>query len=456
MEASFVTSGTVNYKLSRQDGSVYGTPTVSDTAPDDPADGDLWIDTSGAKHSLKAYSAYSQMWTQIPSTYIRIEAPNIGANFAQYDGVKISGSAIEELNNTMVIQSRGTDYIVVIGLIDSVSSQTAALTISREVPDMDFLTEHNNRVWGCSSANHEIYCCKQGDPTNWFCYEGLSTDSYAVTIASDGDFTGAITYLDYVMFFKENRVHIIQGNKPANFQAQDRALRGVEKGSEKSLAIVNEILYYKSNEGIVAYTGSLPQSIYSAFGTERFKDAVAGVGRNKYYVSMRSLEDNQYYLYCFNSDLGLWHKEDNLQVKYFCKHNNETYYIDSNNHIGSIYGSTEFYDDFQGGSIEDVVEWFAETGDFGMESPDQKTIMRILLRLSAEVGSSITVSMMYDSSGEWEDKRTIESTNKHAFNIPVIPRRCDHMRVKIEGTGACKIWSLSKEKEGDSELNGSF
>lgn len=456
MEASFTTSGTVTYKLSRQDGTIYPDPVVSDTEPEEPSDGDLWINTSGSKHILEQYSAFSEQWTQIATVYVRIENPGIGAAFNQYDGVSISGSTIDDLNHTAIIQSKANDWIVVVGLIDGVMTQSTALTLERKTPDMDFLTEHNNRVWGCSSVNHEIYCCKQGDPTNWYAYEGLSTDSYAVTIASDGDFTGAVTYLDYVLFFKENRVHIIQGNKPANFQAQDRALRGVEKGSEKSMAIVNEILYYKSNEGIVAYGGSLPETIYASFGDIRYKNAVAGVGRNKYYVSMQSIDDNEYYLFAYDTEQHIWHKEDNLQVKYFCKYNNELYYIDKDNKIGSIYGSTEFYDDFQGGSKEDKVTWFVETGDFGMESPDQKTISRILLRLSAEPLTSISVSAMYDSSGEWENKRTIRASSKHAFNVPVIPRRCDHMRLRIEGEGAAKIWSLSKETEGGSELNGSF
>ena len=40
----------------------------------------------------------------------------------------------------------------------------------RRVPDLEYLTECDNRVWGCSSSENVIYACKLGDPTNWFSY----------------------------------------------------------------------------------------------------------------------------------------------------------------------------------------------------------------------------------------------------------------------------------------------
>ena len=60
---------------------------------------------------------------------------------------------------------------------------------------MDYLTECDNRVWGCSNKENVIYACKLGDPTNWFSYRGIAEDSYAVTVGSDGSFTGAATCL---------------------------------------------------------------------------------------------------------------------------------------------------------------------------------------------------------------------------------------------------------------------
>ena len=79
---------------------------------------------------------------------------------------------------------------------------------------------------------------------------GISTDSYAMTVCSGGDFTGACSHLGYVLFFKEDVIHRIYGTKPANYQLTNVESRGVEKGSEKSLVIVNETLYYKSAQDL--------------------------------------------------------------------------------------------------------------------------------------------------------------------------------------------------------------
>ena len=59
----------------------------------------------------------------------------------------------------------------------------------------------------------------------------------------------------------------------------------------KSLAIVNEVLYYKSRSAICSYDGSLPVEISSALGDESYSNAVAGAFGNKYYISCEERDD---------------------------------------------------------------------------------------------------------------------------------------------------------------------
>ena len=141
MEASFESSGTVTYLLCNADGSALGK--VSSTKPEEPQGGDYWIDTSQTPHSLMVWSDSSEMWTGVPTVYTKIQALGIGANFAQYDGVKISGVAydgdsavvkeqFDGLNATKVIYARDDDYIVVVGLIDLTYEQTnGTVTVER-------------------------------------------------------------------------------------------------------------------------------------------------------------------------------------------------------------------------------------------------------------------------------------------------------------------------------------
>ena len=165
----------------------------------------------------------------------------------------ISGCLDDQFNTDMIVWARGDDFIVVAAVIDQAFSQDEKITFERRIPDMDFVTQCNNRIWGCSSAKHEIYACKLGDPTNWFCYMGLASDSYAATIGSEGVFTGACTHGGYVLFFKDGMMHKVYGTQPSNFQVTEVFCRGVQGGSERSLVSINGYLYYKSRWGVCRY-----------------------------------------------------------------------------------------------------------------------------------------------------------------------------------------------------------
>jgi hypothetical protein len=216
------------------------------------------------------------------------------------------------------------------------------------MPDMDFVIESQNRLWGCrygasyqgmkydaetgglkkfyGAYVNEIYCCKLGDFKNWQSYQGIASDSYAVTVGTDGYFTGAVTHLGYPIFFKENYMHKIYGNYPANYQVQTTACRGVQKGCAESIATVNEVLYYEARSGVVGYDGSLPQEISSALGDEVYDKAVAGYLGNKYYISMRDAE-GAYHLFVYDTKKAAWHREDNAEVLAFCNCKGNLYFI---------------------------------------------------------------------------------------------------------------------------------
>ena len=455
IEAEFVTTNDVTFSLCKLDGSDY--ENISPTKPEDPKNMDLWIDTSSTPHSLKQYSETSKSWVTIATTYVKISSPGIGTAFKQYDGVTISGIKAEELqslNASMVLWECNEDYIVVIGLLDAVTMQTVdegAITISRKMPKMDFIVESENRLWGChyGVANNgevvnEIYACKLGDFKNWNCFMQISTDSYVASCGTDGQFTGAITHLGYPLFFKENCMHKVYGNYPANYQIQTTACRGVQKGCSKSLAIVNEVLYYKSRNGVCAYDGSLPAEISAAFGEAAYSDAVACGHGNKYYISMKDIAE-QYHLFVYDAPKGLWHREDNTAVKAFCSCRNELYYIPKDSKdIKTIFGS---------GTVDaPPLSWMAESGVIGTSSPDRKYISRLNIRMSLDIGTKINFYAQYDSCGAWELIGTMIGTSLRSFTIPIRPKRCDHFRIRIEGEGDAKIYSITKTIEQGSDV----
>ena len=458
IDATFTTTADVKFQLCSLTGGAYENVTVSDAAPDPPTNNQLWIDTSSTPHTLKKYSEATVQWVNIATTYIKVSSPGIGKEFKQYDGVKLSGivaDGLTGLNPIQVLWGCGDDYIIITGILDKVTTQTVAqgkITVSRKMPIMDYMVESNNRIWGCHYGKNddgevvnEIYACKQGDFKNWNCFMGLSTDSYAVSCGSDGQFTGAITHLGYPLFFKENCIHKVYGDYPSNYRLQHTTCRGVQRGSHRSLAIVNETLYYKSSNAVCAYDGSLPVEMSSVLGEVRYSDAVAGAHGNKYYIDMKSA-DGAYHLFVYDTAKGMWHKEDNLQVDCFCSFLNEMYAIDhSTKHIITMLGS--------GTKDSKKVPWMVETGLIGMSLPDMKYISKLLMRMSLEIGARVEVSIQYDSIGDWEQVCQMTVTNLRSFSVPVRLRRCDHFRIRIEGDGEGRIYSITKTIEQGSDVS---
>ena len=457
IESVFNTTDEVKFTLSKADGKDYEVQYTQVDAPENPTATTLWLDTSTTPNSLKQWSDSQSMWVSIATTYIKIQHPNIGKSFEVNDGISITGlkeqsDQLSALEGAAIVHDKGDDYIVITGIINKAESVYNPVTFKRTMPLMDFVIEANNRLWGCRYGLDEngefvnrLYASKLGDFKNWNCYMGLSTDSYYANVGSDGYFTGAVTHLGAALFFKENVLHKVYGSFPAEFTIQDTACRGVQRGCENSMAIVNEILYYKSRYGVCAYDGSLPTQVSYVLGNERYYDAVGGSHGNKYYICMADMYEN-WNLFVYDTAKGLWHREDDLQATHFTSFKGELYCVDARNrNIITLLGSGEEY--------EDEVEWMVETGELGITSPDMKYISRITLRVKLDVGSEMNIYAQYDMSDEWLEVCHIRGTDLRSFSIPIRPRRCDFMRLKIEAKGMGKIYAMTKTIEQGSDVS---
>ncbi|MDY4509362.1 MAG: hypothetical protein SPD95_11660 [Candidatus Faecousia sp.] len=459
IEAEVTTTSPVTFTPCKMDGTTFEPKYIQPTQPKEPSNMDLWMDTSATPHSLRQWSESTGMWTSIAVTYVKILCAGIGKAFREYDGVKISipdgltaatAEQLKALDGAAIVYARGDDYITVVGILDAATTIEEAITVSRKMPKMDFVVENDNRLWGCryglnndGEFVNELYACKLGDFRNWQCYMGISTDSYAVSLGSDGQFTGAITHSGYPVFFKENCMHKVYGQIPANFQVQTTACRGVQKGCCGSLAIVNEVLYYKSRHAICAYDGSLPTEISGALGDIQYEEAVAAAHGNKYYVCMKETMSGKYTMLVFDTAKGLWHKEDGLQSVQLCSCREDLYCACPDGKIITMLGSGDGY--------EQAVHWYAETGIINASAPERVYLKRISVRMVLEPGSDVTISAQYDSCGAWESLGFFTGTDLRSFTVPVRPRRCDHLRLRLEGTGKAMVFAITKSMSGGSD-----
>lgn len=462
---TIASGNTIEFSLCDANGNVITANDANYYESNTPKDGDYMLSTKNGKTSLKVYAAITKTWLTVATTYVQITATGIGKGFEKEDGIKlILDDKVDTLSNIFVneeenggistnnvIVDKTDDSITITGILSATTEITDnALTIERKVPDMAFITECNNRLWGCSKDGHEIYCCKLGDVKNWNCFAGISTDSWAATIGSDGKFTGAITYLGYPMFFKEDCLIKIAVSSTGGHQIKETKCRGVQKGSHNSLAILNEVLYYKSSTCVCGYNGSLPYSISDELGEVRYSNAVAGALGDRYYISLRDA-NGVYSMFVYDSKNGLWCKEDNTEVLCFCKHLDDLYFIDAKDKTMKSVRGTLLYDVPEKAN-EDIFDWFVESGTIGYSSPDNKYVARINLRITLEFGTNVDFYLQYDSSGEWEHKFNMSGKGTRTFSVPIIPKRCDHFKYKLTGKGGCKIHSITKTTEEGSDI----
>ena len=321
------------------------------------------------------------------------------------------------------------------------------ITFEKKFPNVQpFGALCGNRVWLCQKDGHEIYASALGDYTNYYDYSGLNSDSWSANVGSDGEFTGIVNYLGNILIFKEDTLYIVYGSAPSEFSYTEvNNFKGVEKGSERSFAIIDNVLYYKSVYGIIAYDGSTTV-ISSALGREKYKNAVAGAWGNKYYVSMQNCKTNKYELFCYDTKKGMWTKEAEDRIIRFLNDGNTLYYV-TDTKVKIIDADNDYE------VKEDNVSWSAETGIYGYSYPNQKYISRLQLRMYLAQGAKARIYIQYNSNGKWQScGREIIGRGVNSFIFPIRPQRCDHMKLKIEGEGECKIYSLTKCLEVGGEL----
>lgn len=316
-------------------------------------------------------------------------------------------------------------------------SRITGASISRLMPKMDFIVEYNNRLWGCSSENHEIYCSKLGSAVDWGTYDGISTDAWTATVGTDGDFTGACVYNGCILFFKEDCVHSVYGTKASNFTITTYTVRGVQKGSDKSICISEGLLYYKAPEGIFVFNGSASSRADGKLCKDITDTAVA-TADDRYIVMITSGGIAYYY--------------DKLHSAWYTRLLSDT--ISAHNVNGKLYAIRKDIngdisqvllvnsDDTRFAFRQNTTPFKAVTGDICRR--EVFTVIR-KVRMAIEEyhqtgGSAVsfTVSASYDG-GEWQtiysyDSEGNESDDNGILIAPIIPVRCQHIRLMISGT----------------------
>lgn len=447
--------------------------------PKEPKNGDAYIDRETRTPYI--YNDISKDWSAQDVPVMWLECKGIGSAFAPGDCIRVSGidpgtySGLNVGDNPSdgvyrEVLVTGENYIVLDayapaeahGIMNDTPPAEGYVKAAMDIPDMDYVIEAQNRLWGCKYGTvngklvNEIYASALGRFDVWRKYAGVSTDSYAASVGSDGRWTGAVNYQSYPLFFKEDRMHKVYVSASGAHRIQEYTMRGVQPGGAKSLAVVNGVLFYKARDCVCAYDGSgAPTDVSEKLNLNSLSrpgstTSIAAAYRDKYYLYLQMNTPPGSRLLVLDTRRGAWYRE-NLPIGSI---------IDFTEFMGSLLcaagGIEEIAHDNQVseliGTEEGNVAWSCETGLIGYSTVEQKYVSRFNIRMSLARDAYMDVLVQYDSDGVWHNQGRIQGVGTRTFMLPVRPRRCDHFRIRLEGSGDVRIYSFAKIFEAGSDV----
>jgi hypothetical protein len=456
--------------------------------PDNPVDGDIYFDTK-IPWNIEKYNGNSETWDKLDlktdivigfrnteelDVYNIVNAIEIDSSYMINGTGKISSSEGKELIDDIskkelkilhaekqtVIDTTTTPSTTRIYLhivVDYLSTKytqknnpwfklekiwpAETLSIKMECKSGDFRCVSQNRMWSCSSDKHEIYASKLGDPTSWNSYDGIASDSYTVTVGSTEDFTGAYTYNDYPIFFKENRIITIRGTRPSNYQLTDVECDGVADGSDKSLTVVNGYLYYLSRKGIMRYGGDYPTKISSDIDGEKYHDGIGGSYGDKYYLKCKDRK-NKSHLFVYDTISRIWTEESAMNFSQFEIINGNLYGVVGDG-IYYIAGTGENIEITSESAVEEAdITFEFETGDLLQHTEERTVINRI--NMEFELKGNVEVFIKYDNDTVWNSVYRKSAQEKEMQSFRVKPKRNKKIQLRVKGKGEFTLYELTK------------
>lgn len=388
--------------------------------------------SAGDPASTKLSDYYKPGDTVVVSDVRRINGKGEAVSVTQNEGKSFVVESVDDV--AWMITAKGNPFVEfqesnVTGVWSMIYK------LSTKFPALDYICEYNNRLCGCSNEENAIYVSEIGDPTHLYSYENES-GSFTVAVSSDGEFTGCTRFGTSVLFWKEDKLYKLLGEYPSEYVLYSYDVDGVQKGSGKSQQVINEVLYYLGTQGVYTYTGGVPKLISENFGQKRFKNGVAGRDVDSYYLSVTD-ENDKAHLFVYETNVGMWLREDDTKAKDFARIANDLYFI---NNAGEVWKADNGLD-------EKNAEWMAQFAPFYETMQGRKTYSKIIIRAEIPAGAYIKVKVRYDG-GAWRECGSVTG-GKDALNdavaIPVPISRCDKFELHLSGKGNVTILGILRE-----------
>jgi hypothetical protein len=332
-------------------------------------------------------------------------------------------TSIVEMNNFIVIFP-DEDYY------DKVNDTWGSFTSGY---DINYATVNDNRMFAVSG--NQLIASKQGDFKTWDSFQGISTDSFAADVATQGDFIGLVTFQDHVTMFKDDNIHELYGNMPSNYTIPEALKTGCVDA--RTAAELDGILMFMSQDGIYSYSGGLPRKISNEVDVS-YEGGVAATSNGKYYVSLYNGTD--YSLFVYDGRYKEWYKEDDLQVTHFAKLDGILYALTADNKI------------LQFNSGSEMINWEIETNVFDQMIFEKKSYRELLINIELEYGSTAILYIKKDNLPYELIKSMTDAKQRH-FRIPINLSNCNSFQFKITGKGEFTLKNIRRTFDLGGRIN---
>lgn len=394
---------------------------------------------------------------QAEANSLRVVYADFASKFREGDAVTISGCTTVKANNqTLIIREIENDTLRfsenAFTIPEGMTEYTEApldgeIKIERKWPELDFVFEHGNRMWG--GKDKTIYCSKLGDPLNWFVLgDGLSTDGWQLETQSDGKLTGGISYAGYPTFFKPTSRIMVYGSNAANFSTRELAMTGAAAGNGMTQVTGGRLVYRAEGTMMIYASEGYPEAQSDEVGktnTDQY-DLAATNGRE--YIGLIDA-DGAVKIMCWDARRNAWAIEDawdhdaDHDIVDIMATGEDVYLLRLDGVVEKIRG-----DAIIGWTMEDVGESLLETGDMTGNAANRKWVTRVLIRAVLEPGATLEVEICHDG-GEWLKVGSMANDGKRiqkSWYLPVRPNRCDNFRIRFRGEGEWQLRSMAVER----------
>lgn len=281
------------------------------------------------------------------------------------------------------------------------------------------------------AAGNKIHASTINDERNWAVGGDDEKSSFVCDFDSGESITACVEYEGSPVFFSEKKIYKVYGDRASNFYLKCcSSWGGVPRGFGGTVDIMKDKIYYMSEYGVTYFDGSTPRVIYNSPLPET-STAFGAAGGDKYYIF---IPNKSKLLYVYDEKTGQWHDHDGYEFAALLKCQGGLYACTHTEMI-SLYGDSDIFTP-SGWEREPycVAEFSLEIGG---GSPVQ-----FIMSYESFGGAEYDVYISYDSKLESSHIQYFYGEHARRLQIPLLPRKCNNLTVRIAGMGDVRIKEL--------------